>query len=391
MIQKKILVICIILSIFFLVYIVNKGLEKFEVDIEYSKIFPGKSQKLNTSQLQNNLDKAVNNLKIPGAVVYISGKKGTWVGASGFSNLESQTPMKPNDTFSLASASKTFVAVAVLQLVEQGKINLDKCINNYLPQDINQNIPYSNKITVRQLLNHTSGVVEYYDDKFHQITYNRNRSQIWTATEAIRLIYGRQPKNPPVKEFQYCDSNYLLLEIIIEQTTGKPLAEVIREQILNPLDLQSTFTELREPEFQVTTTGYSNIDNDEDEVISHKNLNEGNGLGDGGLISNASDVGKFLRALLAEKKLLSPRMLEEMLDFVPVKKDNDYGLGIASFETPFGKSIGHSGWSYGFVSLMLYFPNKDMTVVVLANKHQNVTQKIMKRVLSKTMQGVEIF
>ena len=80
-------------------------------------------------------------------------------------------------------------------------------------------------------------------------------------------------------------------------------------------------------------------------------------------------------------------MLEEMLNSVSAEKDNGYGLGIAHFPTPFGKGIGHSGWAYGFVSLMLYFPDEDITAVVLVNKHQDVTQKILKRVLKIYLQG----
>ena len=336
--------------------------------------------------MQKALDKAVKQLKIPGAVMYISGQGEAWAGASGFSNLKSKTPMKPNDRFGLASASKTFVAVVVLQLVEQAQLDLDKGISNYLPQKVSKNIPYSNEITVRQLLNHTSGIVEYYDDKFHKLTYNRSRSQLWTATEAIELIYNRQLKAKPGKEYEYCDSNYILLEIIVEQITGKPLAEVIRKQISNPLGLKNTFTELREPNFKSNVTGYSE-GNTDGILYSHKDLNEGNGLGDGGLIASASDTAKFLNALLAQKNLLSPKMLKEMLNSVSAEKDNGYGLGIAHFPTTFGKGIGHSGWAYGFVSLMLYFPDQDITAVVLVNKHQDVTQKILKRVLKIYLKG----
>ena len=383
---KLLIAITFIFSVFAVLFAVNKDFTKVESNEKPSENVQLTSNKILNSKLQKALDKAVKKMKVPGAVMYISGPQETWIGASGFSNLKSKTPMKPNDRLGLASTSKTFVAVAVLQLVEKGKLDLDKAISNYLPQKVSTNIPYSNEITVRQLLNHTSGVVEYYDDKFHKLTYNRSRSQLWTATEAIELIYNRQPKAKPGKEYEYCDSNYILLEIIVEQTTGKLLAEVIREQILNPLGLKNTFTELREPNFKSNVTGYS--DGSKDGILySHKDLNEGNGLGDGGLIASASDTGKFLNALLARKKLLSPQMLEEMLNSVSAEKDNGYGLGIAHFPTPFGKGIGHSGWAYGFVSLMLYFPDEDITAVVLVNKHQDVTQKILKRVLKIYLQG----
>ena len=383
---KLLIAITFIFSVFAVLFAVNQDFTKVELNEKSSENFQVTSDKILNSKLQKALDKAVKQMKIPGAVMYISGQGEAWAGASGFSNLKSKTPMKPNDRLGLASTSKTFVAVAVLQLVEKGKLDLDKAISNYLPPKVSINIPYSDEITIRQLLNHTSGVVEYYDDKFHKLTYNRSRSQLWTATEAIELIYNRQPKAKPGEEYQYCDSNYILLEIIVEQTTGKPLAEIIREQILNPLGLKNTFTELREPNFKSNVTGYSE-GNKDGILYSHKDLNEGNGLGDGGLFASASDTAKFLKALLAEKTLLSPKMLEEMLSSVPVEDDNDYGLGIGHFQTRFGKAIGHSGWSYGFVSLMLYFPDEDITAVVLVNKHQNVTQKILKRVLKIYLKG----
>lgn len=381
---KLLIAFTFIFSVFAILFAINKSFIKVELNQNSDESIEQTANKFFNPKLQKVLDKEVQKTKVPGAVMYISGPEEVWAGASGFSDLESKTPMKPNDSLGLASTSKTFVAVAVLQLVEQGKLDLDKAISNYLPQKISTNIPYSDAITIRQLLNHTSGVVEYYDDKFHKLTYNRSRSQLWTATEAIELIYGRQPKTKPGQKYQYCDSNYILLEIIIEQTTEKTLAEVIREQILNPLGLKNTFTELREPNFKSVVTGYSdsNKEKDKDKTLySHKNLNEGNGLGDGGLIASASDTAKFLNALLGEKTLLSPKMLKEMLTSVSVKDNNNYGLGIGHFQTPFGKAIGHSGWSYGFVSLMLYFPEKNITAVVLVNKHQDVTKKIMERVL----------
>ncbi|MBV6624891.1 MAG: beta-lactamase family protein [Rivularia sp. (in: Bacteria)] len=369
---KLLIVTTFIFFIFAVLYSINESLGKAKLNQNF--------QKLTKSKLQKTLDKAVKKLKVPGAVMYISGPQEIWIGASGYSNLESKTSMKPNDQFGLASASKTFVAVAVLQLAEQKKLDLDNAIDNYLPQSISTNIPYSNEITLRQLLNHTSGVVNYYDDKFNELTKNRSRSQFWTATEAIQLIYQRKPKVQPGKEYEYCDSNYILLEIIVEQITGKSLAEVLRQQILNPLGLKNTFTELREANFKPIVTGYSHS-NKYAILESHKDLNEGNGLGDGGLVANASDTAKFVNALLAEKTLLSPKMLKEMLNFVSVDENNKYGLGIASYQTRFGKAIGHNGWSYGFVSLMLYFPEQDITAVVLVNEHQDVTHEILERVL----------
>ncbi|MEO0935726.1 MAG: serine hydrolase domain-containing protein, partial [Cyanobacteria bacterium J06641_2] len=284
------------------------------------------SKQLKNSQLQTVLDEAVEDLDIPGAVMYISGPQGTWIGASGYNDLDSETLMKPDDKLALASVSKTFVGVVILKLVEQGQLNLDESINKYLPKDISKNIRYSDKITVRQLLNHSSGIVDYLDDNFAELTEGRSRSRPWEAREVIELIYG-EPQAKPGKKHDYSNSNYILLELIVEETTGKSLAEVMREKILNPIGLKNTFTELRERKSTSIVTGYSDI-NEDGVLKSHKGLNEGNGLGDGGLISNAMDTAKFIDVLLAEKSFLSPQILNEMLTSIPKPYSSPSSVGI---------------------------------------------------------------
>ncbi|MEO1185364.1 MAG: serine hydrolase domain-containing protein, partial [Cyanobacteria bacterium J06636_27] len=340
---------------------------------------------LKNSQLQTVLDEAVEDLDIPGAVMYISGPQGTWIGASGYNDLDSETLMKPDDKLALASVSKTFVGVVILKLVEQGQLNLDESINKYLPKDISKNIRYSDKITVRQLLNHSSGIVDYLDDNFAELTEGRSRSRPWEAREVIELIYG-EPQAKPGKKHDYSNSNYILLELIVEETTGKSLAEVMREKILNPIGLKNTFTELRERKSTSIVTGYSDI-NEDGVLKSHKGLNEGNGLGDGGLISNAMDTAKFIDVLLAEKSFLSPQILNEMLTFIPTDEGDEYGLGIARFQTHTGEAIGHDGNSYGFVSLMLHYPDENITAVVLVNKDGDFTEEILNKGLKAYTQS----
>ncbi|MEM7717398.1 MAG: serine hydrolase domain-containing protein [Cyanobacteria bacterium P01_A01_bin.68] len=356
-----------------------------ELNKTATKYVETNSKQLKNSQLQTVLDEAVEDLDIPGVVMYISGTQGTWIGASGYSDLESETLMQPDDKLALASASKTFVGVAVLKLVEQGQLKLDESIDNYLPKDISRNIRYSNEITVRQLLNHSSGIIDYLDDNFAEITEGRSRSQPWKAREVIKLIYG-EPQAKPGKKHDYSNSNYILLELIVEETTGKSLAEVIRKEILNPIGLKNTFTELRERKSTSIVTGYSDI-NEDGTLTSHTGLNEGNGLGDGGLISNATDTAKFIDALVAEKSLLSPKILNKMLTFIPTGDGEEYGLGIARFQTPFGEAIGHDGGSYGFVSLMLHYPDDNITAVVLVNKDGDFTQEILNKGLKAYTQS----
>ncbi|MBW4513508.1 MAG: beta-lactamase family protein [Scytonematopsis contorta HA4267-MV1] len=332
------------------------------------------------TKLQSVLDEAVNKQQSPGAVLYISTPDGTWAGASGVSNLARKTPMKPTDGFSIASTSKTFVAVVVLQLAAEGKLNLDRPIAKYLSESISSSIPNSKNITVRQLLNHTSGVAEYLNtDAFKKATASRGRSKPWTAKEAIKYMYGVKPKALPGERFAYTDTNYILLELIVEQITKGTLAEAIRNRILEPLSLKNTFTELHEPTKGDVATGYSRP-NKNGKRNSFEDVNDGNGLGDGGLVSTGEDLGKFMQALFGDKTLLPPNMMAEMLKFPD--RDYAYGLGVERIKTPFGMALGHSGIAYGFRTQMLYFPNQKSSVVVLVNDQGVDAKAITMKALS---------
>ncbi len=334
-----------------------------------------------SSQLQKLVDEAVKQKRVPGAVLYISTPKGKWLKASGVSDLDTKTPMKSTDGFSIASMSKTFVSVVMLKLVEQGKLDLDEAIATYLPDDVSSHITNSNKITVRQLLNHTSGIAEYDESQeFKQATAHRSRSQPWTAKEAIKYIYDAPPRALPGEKFIYTDSNYILLELIVEQITEENLAQVTRNFILNPLGLKHTFTELREPATGKVATGYGNRNKD-GKLASFAEVNDGNGLGDGALVSNAEDLAKFAKALFAKKTLLSPEMTRQMLTFKNKAVSYSYGLGVERFPTPYGNSFGHTGTAYGFVTLMAYLPSKDTTIIVLLNNQDSDVQSLAIRAL----------
>ncbi|MBR8839409.1 MAG: beta-lactamase family protein [Stigonema ocellatum SAG 48.90 = DSM 106950] len=361
-------------------YLISLGSAGYLVGNNISHKAMGKSfasQKLldftkeTSSELQTLLDEAVREKKVPGAVIYISTPQGKWLQASGVSNLEEKTPMKPTDGFSIASMSKSFVAVVVLKLVEEGKLELDRAIATYLPNDISPHITNSSKITVRQLLNHTSGVAEYDEtNEFKEATAHRSRLQPWTASEAIKYIYGARPQASPGEKFLYTDSNYILLELIVEKTTRRSLAQEVRHRILKPLELKYTFTELHEATLGNIATGYGDRNKD-GKLVSFADVNDGNGLGDGALVSNAEDLAKFVKALFVKKTLLSPKMMKEMLTFKNNSVSYGYGLGVERLPTTSGNSLGHTGTAYGFVTLMAYLPSKDITIVVLLNNQDS--------------------
>lgn len=376
--RKTLFAIVFVISLGFAGYLVGNSISQRVIEKSLAKQVMSTSTVGKSSQLQTLLNEIVVEQKIPGVVMYISTPKGSWLGASGVNNLSTKTRMKPTDGFSIASMSKTFVAVVVLKLVEKGKIGLDQAIATYLPTDISPHIINSDKITVRQLLNHTSGVAEYLETKeFIQATANRSRSQPWTAREAIKYMYLEKPQANPGEKFIYTDCNYILLELIVENITRGTLAQAIRSQILKPLGLKHTFTELREPTIGEVATGYSDRHKN-GKLESNAEVNDGNGLGDGGLVSTAEDLAKFAKALFVKKTLLSSKMMKEMLKFRDHGESYSYGLGVERFSSPLETAIGHSGTAYGFITLLAYLPNQNTTIIVLIND-QDVDIKSIAR------------
>ncbi|GAB4303518.1 MAG: serine hydrolase domain-containing protein [Oscillatoriaceae cyanobacterium] len=317
------------------------------------------------SGLQEVLANAVRSQGIPGAVMYVETPQGKWLGAAGVKNLLWKQPMQVGDRFRIGSITKTFVAAVVLQLYEEKKLDLDDPISKWLSADIAAIVPNSEDITIQQLLNHTSGLPDYIDSDDFYPDYEAEPEHQWTAEEAITYIYGLETIAKPGEEFYYANTNYIILELIVQAVTGKSLAVELRQRIYEPLDLKDTFMEEKEPIPGGFVSGYDDWDGDgkRDDVTQREKW----GLGDGGIISNVQDLATFARALFAEAKVIKTKTLAQMLDFFPDDEGGGYGLGVTLTETDWGEAWGHTGKTGGFLSTMIYIPAQNATVVVLTN------------------------
>lgn len=321
--------------------------------------------------LQKVLDNTIIEQDIPGMVLFVSTPEQVWQGAAGVTNLETPTPMQPSDRFRIASISKMFVATVTLQLVEEDKLSLEDTLTDRLPEDIADGLPNTDEITIRQLLQHTSGLADYIDNNdFDRRVENTSPTHVWTAREAIAYAYDLEPEFDPDEDFYYSNTNYLALELIIEEIAGTTLAEVLRSRIHSPLGLNDTFTEGREILPGEFVVGYEDWDGD-GEPDNMNQYNEGYGLGDGGLISTARDLAMFARVLLADEELLDPNTFDEMLDWVEDGDGNLYGLGVSAWDSEWGEVWGHDGRSGGFLSTLWYLPEEEAIVVVWANDGDN--------------------
>jgi D-alanyl-D-alanine carboxypeptidase len=326
------------------------------------------------SQLQASLDRAVRETGIPGATAYIDSPQGTWFGASGVSNLETNTPMQPDEIFAIASATKAFTGATLLKLQEQGKLNLDDPLSQWLPE-IAAQIPDGNSITIRQLLNGSAGVYNYTDDERFVAEVFANPQRDWQPEELIAYIDGkpRFQRDQCTPQWCYPNTGMVLAAMAAEKATGESFSRLLRHQILNPLGLDRTFFE-DEPIVGNLARGYQDVLKADGIPDDLTDLNRSAFWANGGLFSNVTDQAKFSEALFGGK-LLQPQSLQEMLTFVNNTgwgDDFKYGLGTFERSTPWGRVLGHGGDDPGYQAGRFYFPDRDITAVYLINRQYEI-------------------
>jgi D-alanyl-D-alanine carboxypeptidase len=325
------------------------------------------------TQLRSGLYQTVMRDKLPGVVLSIATSEGVWVEGAGWADVEQKQLMEGGDRFRIASLTKMFVAVVCLQLAEDGVLHLNDKVADWLPSDANR-LPNGKQITIRQLLNHTSGLPDPYSETFEQAVKS-NPSHKWKVQEVLASVEGEAAAVAP-GSFFYSNANYLLLQQIIEKATGNSLAQEVRQRIIEPLELKNTFLEIQEPGGFVQ--GYQDWNRDGKlKNVTKPRVNDGLGFGDGGLVSNAADLTRFMRSLF-DGKLLRSESLSKMMTLVESDQRGGYGLGIRYTPTLWGEAWGHSGKTMGFMSDMMYLPAHDMIIVVWTNRGDGSQESLTK-------------
>lgn len=318
---------------------------------------PAKAQTFNANlaaKLQTTLDSLVallTNTKGMSASVYAPGQ-GIWKGASGLSYAG--VPDTPEMEFGLASNSKLFSAVTMLILAENNVLSLDDSLHEWLPAYTN----VDPDITIRQLLNHTSGISDPFFTTSLLDSIKAHPTHAYTVPEVMALL--GPPAYAPGAGYQYSNINYLLAGEVVRNATGFTMAQLIRDSILTPLSLDSTFYDVEEPEMGILAHRWNDgIDCNDTSRIS---LNTAGGPA-GSLFSTCGEMAQWLRALMSGQ-VLSPASFAEMTNFV---SSGNYGLGIAKF-TFFGNECwGHGGSTLGYKSRTIHDPCMQAGVIGLSN------------------------
>ncbi|SFH96766.1 MULTISPECIES: serine hydrolase [unclassified Bacillus (in: firmicutes)] len=289
-------------------------------------------------------------LGFPGILAKTSKGGKTWSYAAGIADLRTKKPMKTDFRFRIGSVTKTFTATVVLQLAGENRLNLDDSIEKWLPGVIQGNGYDDKQITIRQILNHTSGIAEYSRSKDFDLM---DTKKSYTAEELVKMGISLPPDFVPGKGWSYSNTGYVLLGILIEKVTGNSYAEEIENRIIEPLELSDTFLPGNSSVIPGTkhARGYFQPDGaSELKDVTYYNPSMGRSAGE--MISTADDLNKFFSYLLSGK-LLKEQQLKQMLTTVPteIAELGECGLGIFETKLPNGVSIwGHGGSIPGFLT-----------------------------------------
>jgi D-alanyl-D-alanine carboxypeptidase len=311
-------------------------------------------QRIDPGELRRLLDQVIA-AGAPGAAALVSDEHGVQQAASGLADLRTDRPMRPGLTYRVASVTKPFVATVVLQLVAEGRLSLSDTVERWLPGIL----PYGDQVSIRQLLNHTSGVPEYLLVPLLELYESRQgRFRSWTPRELVALVADQPPLFPPGATYSYSNTNYVLAGLIIEAATGRTLRQELTGRSIRPLRLRDSFFPVNRPDIPGRNArGYSLPLGDQGPVLDGPLLdftvyNPSLAWAAGNLVSDLDDLTRFFRALLGGR-LLPPGLLTEMTTTVPIGQGAGYGLGLLVLDTPCGRLIGHDGGIPGFITIVL--------------------------------------
>ena len=347
--------------------------------------------------LQLKLDEWHKAGSFPGATLGVVLANGESLGLSvGLSDRETKAPMKPTDRMLAGSVGKTFAAATALQLVKEGKIGLDDKIEKYLGREPwFSRLPNAKEITVRQLMNHTSGLVRYeFKDQFTK-DLTANPEKTWKPAELVAYLLDEKPPFEAGKGWDYSDTNYIVLGMIIEKVTARRFYDEANRRLLKPLKLTDTIPQ-DGPRLKGVVQGYAGPNNpfggSDAMILGGKfAINPQFEWTGGGYASTAQDLARWAR-MIYEGKAFSPDLLPKVLDGVPAPmlgRESKYGLGVIIRQTTAGTSYGHSGFFPGYMTDMMYFPEQKVAVAVQVNTSVGRSLgKPLSRVLVEVMEVI---
>lgn len=323
---------------------------------------------------QESLEQIFNNYllvnEITGGVILVSSPEFKIKSASGISDRSKQTPMTVDTRFYASSSASPMISVAILDAVSNSKLKLGARVTNALRGSKTvRKIAGIETALVHQLLNHTSGLPDYFTEEFWQENLV-DPKKVWTSEDALNYASGSRFSFPAGLGFDYSNTNYVILGAILESIDGT-LENALKKRVFDHAGMNSTSVGAK-PKIENLAHGYDSDGVDRSEIAWSTKL------GDGAIVTTVDDLEKFINALFIEKTLLNNKYLSQMQKGSAFEKS--YGLGIEIGQSDRKKWFGHSGGFYGYESDFRYYPELQLKIIYLMNGNQIDDESLMEEI-----------
>jgi len=313
---------------------------------------------------------------LPGIILLVKDDDGFYIGAAGMADIKEGIALQPCHISKICSITKFELGVAIMRLQEKGILSLDDPISKYIPKDKLDKISNGNEpLTVRNLMNHTSGIYEVIEDQGFYLQVLNDPGKHWNADDLLKYVYNKDAmfEFNPGDTAGYCNTNFTLLSMIVEAATGKPHSQVLHEEVIDPLGLNDTYYFWHDPlPDNMVAQGYYDLYNN-GSLMNLTSWNTGSGNGYGGIYSTVWDMYLFIDALFVKKTLLTQESLDQMLVFSPVIESRKL-LGVACFkdfidigDPERDYAWGHRGRDLSYSADLDYFPEHHAIMSMIVN------------------------
>lgn len=327
----------------------------------------GAKDSFNT-KIQTVIDKEVIEQEVPGIQAYIKTKEDINYITSGYTTFEKENEVTKEHAYRVGSITKLFTSVLVMKLYEEGEISLDNKLEKWYPD-----FPNADQITIKQLLNHNSGIYNYTENLWISIRSIVNSNKEWDPEHILNTVYDEEFYFKPGESHYYSNTNYLILGLIIEKVTDKSLKEVYREYIFGPLELNNTYFLPGDKIPDKLVTGFERdvIPFGIQKFTSQENSFASLGFAAGGMVTTAEELTIFLESIF-KTEYLEEETVKMMNDYLlaadpDVKNQIGYGLGLRVLKIKGDILYGHTGTIPGFGAAAFYCPQENYSISYASN------------------------
>jgi D-alanyl-D-alanine carboxypeptidase len=325
-----------------------------------------------STALTKRLGELRSQLAVPGVqatIIFADGR--SWRAHAGFQDYARRIPVQNQTPFPVASVTKTFIATLTVQLAQEGRFGLDDSVLTYLPRS-----GVDKRVTIRELLDHTSGIYDFFSNSRIDSAILGCRTCVWTPSKSLSFV--KKPLFAPGTRWSYSNTNYVLLGQLIEAVTGQRYADLLRTRFFEPLGLISTFVQGQEPAPYPIVHSYRFYTSKKSEKPT--SLWDGTGVGPfrslataagaaGNIASSARDLALWARALYGGKVLdsVGSKAMLDVSGSLLLRSSIPYGLGVEQFTVAGRTAYGHGGRLMGARSAIRYLPSEGISIAVVIN------------------------